>query len=332
MRAYLALSATLLALATGGVAVAASVVRTIDGPDGGWDYARVDPSSRRLFVARGDSVTVVDLTGKTPVRSIGRIAHGHSVLPIPNSRYLLVTSGKDATVRILDSVTGAEQSRILVGADPDAAVIDAGGTYAYTMNAEAGTISKIDIATHSVKATITLKPGLEYAALAPDGTLYVNNEDANDLTAVNTHAEHVSTTIPLTGCEGPSGLAYDASNRRLIAACANGKAAIVDADTKTLVKLVAIGDGPDAVLIDPQRRRAYIPCGKSGELDVLSLDGQDGPIVTGHIKTEVGARTGAIDATDGMVYLPTGRFAPPAAGEKRGALIPGSFHILAVRP
>ena len=96
--------------------------------------------------------------------------------------------------------------------------------------------------------------------------------------------------------------------------------------------LFDIGQGPDAVIIDEQRRRAYIPCGKSGELDVVALDAKNGPAVTGHITTEVGARTGALDATNGMLYLPTGKFGPPPVPGKRGAMIAGSFHILAIRP
>ncbi|WP_298691329.1 gluconolactonase [uncultured Sphingomonas sp.] len=331
MRRVLALSAV-LAVSISGTALAGAVVRTIPGPDGGWDYARVDPVSHRLFVARADSVTVVDLTGRAPVRSIGQIAHGHSALPIPGGRTLLVTSGKDASVRVLDGDSGAEVARMTVGANPDAALFTPDGTTAYTMNAEAGTISRIDIATHRVTATIPLKPGLEYAALATDGTLFVNNEAANDLTAVDTRTARVSGSIALPGCQAPSGLAYDPRTQRLIAACANGKAAVVDARCRTLVSLLDIGEGPDAVLLDVERRRAYIPCGKSGELDVVALDGKGGPTVTGRITTEVGARTGAIDPGDGMVYLPTGRFAPPTAGQKRGAVIPGSFHILVVRP
>lgn len=332
MRRFFRLPLAALVLSIGAPAVAGAIVKTIPGPDGGWDYARVDPVKHRLYVARADSVTVVDLRGTAPLRSIGQIAHGHSVIPMPHSDTIIVTSGADATVRFLDGDSGTEQARLTVGANPDAAVLDQAGKTLYTMNAKAGTISKIDVATRRVTATITLKPGLEYNALTPDGTLFVNNEDENSLSAVDTRTNHLSAAIALTGCEGPSGLAYDTRTARLIAACDNGKAAIVDARTKTLIGLIDIGQGPDAVILDAQRRRTYIPCGKSGELDVISLDAKDGPAVIGRIKTEIGARTGALDPTDGMVYLPTGKFGPPAAGTARGAFLPGSFHILAVRP
>ena len=327
-----ALTVSLLALSANVPATAGSVVKSIPGPDGGWDYARIDARGTSLFVARGQSVSVFDLKGTAPVRSIGDISHGHAVLPLPDGHILLVTSGQDATVRFLDIDKGTELGRVPVGEDPDAAVLDASGRTAYTMNAKAGTISKIDTATRTVTATVTVRAGLEYAALASGGALFVNNEDENTLTAVDTRTNRVSAVIALTGCEGPSGLAYDAHSDRLIAACANGKAALVDASKKQLLKLLDIGQGPDAVILDEQRRRAYIPCGKSGELDVIALDATGGPAVTGHITTEAGARTGALDPTDGMVYLPTGKFGPAPGPGKRGAMIPGSFHILAIQP
>jgi hypothetical protein len=49
-------------------------------------------------------------------------------------------------------------------------------------------------------------------------------------------------------------------------------------------------------------------------------------------ETEASARTAALDPATGRVYLPAARFAPPVPPEKRGAMVPGSFHIVVMAP
>lgn len=310
-----------------------AALRTIAGPDGGaWDYASVDAAAGRVYVARSTSVTSFDLTGKSAPQALGTFSHGHGVLPIPGTNHLLVSSGDDESVRVLDSASGTQLARIAVGKDPDAEVIDALNHRVFVMNAKDGTVSVIDLKTNAVEKTIALKPGLEFGAIGSDGTLFINNEDENEMELVDTTSLRAKGAMKLTGCEGPSGLAYDKATDQLIAACANKKVAVVKAHSRQLARLLPTGEGPDAVILDATRRRAYVPCGKSGELTVLSLDGAQGARVTGTIKTALNARTGALDPQTGKVYLPTADLAPPAPGQHRGSPIPGSFRLVVVQP
>lgn len=305
-----------------------AVTGSIAGPDGGWDYARVDPAARRLYVARGDGVTAIDLSTGKLVGTIGSASRGHAAVPLDGGR-LLVTSGNDATVRFFDVKSGTTLASIAVGKKPDAAILSADGRTAFVMNADSGSVSEIDTVAMKVTRTILVKPALEYGALVGT-TLYINDEDANEIETVDTVRGTVSDPIAMPGCEGPTGLAYDAPHGRLISACANGKAAIVDVHAGRMTALVDIGEGADAVLLDPARQLAFIPCGKSGVLDILSLS--DSVVTrTGRVITEPGARTGALDPATGTIYLPTARFSPAPAGERPSA-IPGSFHILVVKP
>jgi len=305
------------------------VARSIPVPDGGWDYAKVDTEAGKLYVARTDSVTVVDLKTDA-VSSIGTIVRGHAVVPIAGTTLLLVSSGRDDSVRILDTATGTEKAKIAVGSDPDAAYYNALTKHALVMNAKAGTVSIIDPVAASVVGTITLKPGLEFATEV-GGTLYVNNEDENEIETADIASGKAGAAIPLTGCTGPTGLGYDKQRNRLISACANGKAAVVDLATKQ-VSLLSIGLGPDAVIIDRPRGVALIPCGKDGTLSVIDIASPGAATVIATVPTEPGARTGAVDRRDGNVYLPTARFGPPATAGGRPAMIPGSAHILVLSP
>ncbi len=306
-----------------------AVARSITGPDGGWDYAKIDPATRKLYVSRATNVMVVDPRHADAVSAIGDIAKSHAVVPIDGT-VLLVTSAHDDSVRLLDISDGQEIARIAVGSDPDAAFYVMATGEAVVMNAKAGTVSLIDIARRSVARTVTLKPGLEYGVLADDGTVFVNNEDENEIESFDLKSGKVGATIAMPGCTGPTGLGYDAKTARLISACANGKAAVIDAKAKRMTALLPIGLGPDAVIVDTARRLAFVPCGKDGVLTMIALDAAGGPHVAGTIKTATGARTGALDPVDGTLYLPAARFAAGATPGAKPTVIAGSFHIVVV--
>lgn len=308
-----------------------AVAGSIAIPDGGWDYASFDPASRQVLIARSTSITAVDVAAGGAARSFGTIAWGHAALPLPAGK-LAVTSGSDNTLRLFDQRDGTQLASVPVGADPDAAIFDPHMHDVIVMDAREGSVAVVDPASAKLVRKITLKPGLEFAAIDKRGTLFVNNEDLGRIDVVDPATGSVAAPIALAGCEGPSGLAYDDKTDRLIAACANGKAAVVDAHGKKLAGLLDIGKGPDAVLIDEGRRLAFVPCGRDGTLVQIELDGAQAPRVAATIKTELGARTGAIDPSDGAIYLPTARFGPPPAAGGRPTIIPGSVHLVVVKP
>jgi DNA-binding beta-propeller fold protein YncE len=333
MRPLLAMLAGLSFVAVPAAASSAPVYRPVSNialPDGEWDYASVDPTSGQLFVARANNITALDLKGGQAPRSLGTIAQGHAVVVVPGGR-LAVTSGRDDSLRLFDQASGTQAASIKVGKGPDAALRDP-KTGDLVVMERGGTVSVVDPKAGKVIRTIVLEPGLEAAALDRTGTLFVNNEKLDRVDVVNGSTGAVLPPILLVGCEGPSGLAYDAKTDHLIAACGNDKAAVIDAFHRKLVGLLDIGKGPDAVILDPSRRLAFVPCSEDGTLVEIALDGASGPRVVATIKTEPGARTGALDPRSGIIYLPTARFGPPPADGSRPALIPGSVHLIVVQP
>ncbi len=329
---HLLVSIAALALTAAAAAPSYHVSGAIAGPDGGWDYASVDPAKHMLYVAHGDVAMAVDLAHGNAVRSLGMIARAHAVVPIPGTATLLVSSGRDDSVRLLDTGDGHEIAKIAVGSDPDAAFYDPASGHAVVMNAKGGTVSIIDVSARKVVGTITLKAGLEFGVMGEGKTLFVNNEDANEIETASLATNTPGSSVAMPGCEGPTGLGYDAATHQLISACANGKAVVVNAKTHKVVRLLDIGKGPDAVIMDTARRLAFIPCGRDGTISIVALDGTAGARVIGTITSEVGARTGALDPMTGNLYLPTARFGPPAAAGGRPVAIPGSFHVAIASP
>ena len=99
-----------------------------------------------------------------------------------------------------------------------------------------------------------------------------------------------------------------------------------------ILATLAIGKGPDAVIFDPVRGLAFIPCGGDGVLDVIKVgDGADAKIIQ-VVTTEHGARTGMVDPKTGKLYLPAATYGPPPAAGGRPPMLPGSFHLIVVSP
>jgi len=309
-----------------------AVAGSIAGPDGGWDLLAVDAGARRLYIARTANVMAVDLRHNDRVDALGTVQRGHAVVPIPGTGRVLVTSGTDNRARIYDGRTGHLAADVEVGHDPDGAIWDARLHAVLVVNAEGGSVSVVDPVRGRVIRTIALAPGLELATLDENGLLYINNEDENVVHVADPATGRVLAAIPLTGCEHPTGLGYDRIGHRLISACGNGKAAVTDVVTRRVVQLIDIGQGPDGLVVDAARGLAFVPCGRDGELDVIPLRGAGPLAVADRVRTEVGARTIALDPVTGNLYLPAARFGPQPAGGGRRPMIPGSFHILVVAP
>lgn len=325
----------LIALATT-PAVAAATPPTYNAeasiplPDGRWDLVNFDSEHRRVLVARADSVTVVDVASGA-VRSIGAVGRGHAALAIPGTKLIAVTSGQDDSLRLIDGDDGHETAKIAVGQNPDAAIWDPASRRVLVMNARSGTVSIVDPVAARVERTIMVKPALELAAMVGPRMLAINDEAANELELIDLASGVALPPIALTGCEGPTGVAYDVGDRMLLSACANGKAALVDMRSRRLVRLLPLDAGPDTVLFDSKRHRFLVPCGRSGTLAIFAV-GRCGMVTAMEpVHTEISARTGAIDEVSGRVYLPAARFQPAEVG-KRPQPVDGSFRLLVLSP
>ncbi|HWU03923.1 MAG TPA: gluconolactonase [Novosphingobium sp.] len=300
---------------------------SIAGPDDHWDFASWDSEHHRVLVSHGKDVLVIDPAAGS-VRSVGAIAGAHAALAIPGTSQILVTSAHDASARVLDAGTGAELARIAVVGDPDATLLSADGHTAYVMGGDSGAISVLDLTGRTETARIQLKPGLEVPVMPRPGLLAVNNEQLSEIELVDLVAGKAVGAIALTGCEGPTGMAYAPEAGLSLSTCANGKAALVDLAARKLLALLPIGAGPDTAIWDAARHRFLVPCGKSGSLSIIRLDGRK-PVVEPAVKSEIGTRTGAFDPQTGTLYLPTAKFAAAQAGKPK--IVPGSFHVLVLK-
>jgi YVTN family beta-propeller protein len=300
-------------------------------PDGGWDLASFDPIMRRAYITRSDAVTAIDADSGSVTGKFAPANRGHATLALKNGAEILVTDGGSDSAVIYDAKTGAELATIKTGGNPDAALYDAASGLAVVMNAKGGSLTLIDPMTRASVGEIAIGGSLELGASDGSGRIFINVEDRNDLVVVDLKAKKLVTRIPLTGCDGPTGLAYLKVSKRLLSSCANGVAEITNPKTLKAESTLPIGAGPDTVMYDAQRKLAFIPAGRAGELDIFTDDAK-GVHAAGKIATQVGARTGTLDEKTGRIYLPAADYLPPAAAGGRPQMKPGSVVAVVVEP
>lgn len=334
LRALLLMAAALFAFAAPTRAADGpgyKIVERIKVPDGGFDYATFDAATNRVYMPRGDFTTIIDAkTGRVSQLTSG--ASDHIALPIPGTSLLLLTQRR-GIIRIADAAKDMVVAELLGGKNPNSAVYDPVSKLVFVMNKDSGDAAVVDPVSGKSVATIPISPNtLEFPVADGAGRIFDNIETTAEIAVIDAKARKVTGSYKLAGCEEPSGLAYAADSKLLISSCGNGIAKIVQADTGKDIASVPIGRGPDAVIYDARRKLAFIPCGRDGVLEIISLADPAHIVLVQHVATQVGTRTGTLDPATGKLYLMAFKTDPKPVPGGRAARLPGSFEVLVVGP
>ena len=224
-------------------APAYKVIDRIAGPDGGWDYVRVDSAHNRVLVAHGTSIMAIDLATKEVTPGLVPGARLHDVLPVNGE--LLATQGGTDTAVFVDPKTGATLATLRTGKGPDAATFDSQSSLVLIMDHAGGQVTLVDPKAHTVVGTIEVGGDMEAAAVS-GGRAYVNVEDRNEIAVIDIAGREVIDRWTLPGCDAPTGIALLADSKRLIAAC-DGSSVIVDIAKGKVVQALPTGKGADGV-------------------------------------------------------------------------------------
>jgi hypothetical protein len=97
-----------------------------------------------------------------------------------------------------------------------------------------------------------------------------------------------------------------------------------------VIQTLEIGPGPDGCIFDAEQRLIFCPCGGDGTLSVIREKSPGQYEVAATIKTQVSAKTIAMDPKTHRLYLSAATpSATPAKGRRR-SYEPGSFVVLIV--
>jgi len=330
------LCAVFLASAT--AACAAEFTVTARYPIAGevrYDYLRVDPAMRRLYVSHGNSVAVLNADTGAFIGEISPMKGVHGIALVPALRRGFITSGGDRTVVMFDLDTLKVVKVITgLGIKPDAVEFDPETGKVYVANGQSGGISVIDPSAGAITATIPIEGKLEGIAFDGKGRLFVNTEDKSMIQVVDTHTLKPLALWPIAPAEGGTGLAIDVASHRLFSAGGNNRLAVVDSDTGAVIAAPEIGDDPDGDAFDAANGLIFTS-NMVGTLTVLHEDSPNAYSLVQTVPTAFGARTIALDTKSGRVFLATGKFgdAPAPTADNphpRRQGEPGSFEVLVV--
>jgi len=301
--------------------------------NGGFDYVTIDSVARRLYLAHGTQVDVINPDNGTLIGTIPDTPGVHGVALASEFKHGFTSNGRENKVSMFDPVTLQLINKIDVGKGPDGIYYDPTTKRIFTNNHGSHDITAIDAKAGQVVGTIKVEGDGESAVVA-DGMVYVNLEDTNEVVAFDPQSLEVKKRFPIGVAKTPTGLAYDAKTKRLFIGCRNEpKMVVMDAVSGKVITSFPIGRGVDYAAFDSQAKLIFFSCGE-GVLNIFREKSADDYEDAGPVKTQPSARTMAFDPKTKKIFLSAAEYieTPPTTpgGRPQRSLKPGSFAVLVV--
>ena len=310
------LSATLAVLAPGAIAAGEAPLELIGtiplpGVKGRIDHFAIDVKTHRLFVAAlgNDTVEVLDTETRRHVASLSGFGEPQGLLFLRDQNVLYVANGTAGRVDVLEGAALTPLRRIAPLDDADNVRLDARAGKVYVGYGK-GALRAIHANTAESSGDIPLAGHPESFQLEQGASrIFVNVPAARHIAVVDRVKQAVIATWEVPSGRGNFPMALDEKNRRLFVATRVPAAMLVyDIDSGKVVARKMIGEDPDDMFHDAERRRIYIVCG-TGHVEVLRQESPDQYALEGSVLTSPRARTGLFVPEEGRLYV-----AGPASG------------------
>src|SRR5580698_829610 len=299
------------------------------GGDGGFDYVTADPDGRNLYVARSGPnghIGVFNLDTLAQVVDIpGRSANGGAVDTVTGHGF-----ATSKPVTMFDAKSFAILKKIDVQGNPDGYLNDAYNHHFYVLSHAAPNITVLDDKDGTVLGTIDIGGAPEQAVTDGRGKIYVDIEDKSAIAVIDANTMKMTGKYDVSSKGGGcAGLALDAKNNILFAACRDNKNMIIlSATDGHILADLPIGNGSDGATFNPATMEAFSSQG-DGTLTVIKEDSPTSFSVEQTVATPPRAKTITLDTKTNQIYSITAEFGPvpaeppppvvnPAAGPPTG--------------
>ena len=333
------------------------------GGEGGTDYIYADVVGRRLYIPRGGQ-RGMPATDSTPARAAtaGRITifnletleplgeipetGGNGVAVDPKSGHGF-SSSRPPSMFDTKTMTAMKKIPTDSGVVPDGIYFDSFNDRVYVFSHPTKDATVIDSHDGTVLGRIDLGGTPEQAIGDGKGTLYVVMQErpAGGVAVVDVKTMKTTAHYPFGDVGGCNGLALDAKNHVLFAACGNSgnppanpaqpTMVIMNADNGTILAKLPLAGGSDGAVFNPATMEAF-SSHSNGTLTVVKEKSPTSFEVEQNLQTMNGARTLTLDNKTGHIFVMASEVGPappppPGGGRGRGgAPIPGSFTILMI--
>jgi DNA-binding beta-propeller fold protein YncE len=299
----------------------------------GWDYITVDSDARRLYVAHGVRVNVLDADTGAQQGTIEDTPGVHGVAIAPASKHGFTSNGKENKVSIFNTSDNSLIKKIEVGKGPDGIDYEAASNRVFTNNHGSHDITAIDATDGEIVGTVAVGGDGEGAVVGKDGLIYVALEDKNELCAFDPKTLEVKRHIALQGITAPTGLAADKKNNRFFVGGHNKMALVINGATGKAIASFPTGAGTDVAEWDARNKLAFISNG-DGTITVIHEKSANEFVALDPIATQASAKTMAFDKKTSKIFLPAATVVvipalDPAQKPKR-SITEGTFAVLVV--
>ena len=305
-------------------------------PGGGeyFDYITVDPDARRVYVSHGTEVQVLDADNYSVVGTIGGLQRCHGVALVKELGKGFITDGEAEKVVIFDlktlKVTGEVKTN---QPDTDSLIYDPASKRIFTFNGDSHNTTAIDPAKETVLKSLDLVGAVEFPVADGKGMIYDNNEDKNDVVAIDSREITVKARWPVAPAGTPVAMAMDRKNRRLFSAGRDPQMLVMmDADKGNVIQSFPITAGVDATIFEPETGLVFVST-REGMIHIFHEDSPNKLSEVETVKTEYGAKTMGLDPKTHNLYLTTSDFDPPGPPTEKQPhplpkMQPGNFRLL----
>ena len=321
------------------------------GGDGGFDYVTADPDGRNLYVARSGPAGHIGVFNLDTLAQVGDIpgtsAHGGAVDTATGHGF-----ATSKPVTMFDAKSFAILKKIDVQGNPDGYLNDAYNHHFYVLSHAAPNITVLDDKDGTVLGTIDIGGAPEQAVTDGRGKIYVDIEDKSAIAVIDANTMKMTGKYDVSSKGGGcAGLALDAKNNILFAACRDNKNMIVlSAVDGHILTDLPIGNGSDGATFNPATMEAFSSQG-DGTLTVIKEDSPTSFSVEQTVATPARAKVLTLDSKTNQILTITAEYGPvpaappagaaPAAGGPpagapawmrgpRAPMIPNSFQILVI--
>src|ERR1700730_9198863 len=277
-----------------------------------YDYITVDAEARRVYVSHGTEVVVLNADDYSVMGKIEGLSRCHGVAVAKDLGKGFITDG--------DSHSAAEVQKVVVfdlktlkvtgeiktnQVDTDAIIYDTRTKHIFSFNGDSHNTTVIDAAKETVITNIELGGAVQFPAIDGKGMVYDNNQEKNEVLAIDARANTVKARWP-TAPEGqPVAMAIDQKNRRLFSAGRDPQiVAMIDAENGKVIQSFPISAGVDANAFEPETRLLFVST-KAGMIHIYHEDSPDKLSEVETVKTEYGAKTIQVDPKTHKLFLST---------------------------
>src|SRR5438132_7176227 len=314
------------------------VLKTVRaGGEGNWDYIYADVAGRRLYIPRRAPVestirtrlSIYSLDTLELINEIDGIG-GNGAAVDPKSGHGF-TSSRPPSMFDTKTMKLIKTIEVGPGAAPDGIVFDAFNDRVYVFSHPTKDATVIDSKNGTVLGTIDLGGVPEQGVPDGKGMLYVVMQDPQgSVTVVDVKTMKATAHYPFGDIGGCNGLALDAKNQVLFAACAISGNPPVQPPKPTMVVMSAVdgkilttlplAGGSDGAVFNPMTMEAFSTHG-NGTLTVVKENSPTSFEVEQNLPTMNGARTITFDSVTNHILTMSderGPAPPPPPGGGRG--------------